>query len=437
MKDSYDVIVIGGGTAGLIAAIQAARAGANTLLVEKNGILGGTIVAADVNFPASFHAYGKQIIAGIGWDLCRRVRSEAGQPLPADVSKLGWPDGRFHFVINPALFAALGEEMLLESGAGLLLHAMPATVVYRKNRWSLGLCTKTGLHNFSAAILIDCTGDANVVQMAGLEIERNAEPQASTLVVHVGGYDAATLDYPAIQKAFEKEVAAGRMKKSDPGWDRGNFKFFLRGYGGNRIHVPDIDASTSEGRTRAEIEGRRIMLRILRFCREQPGLENFTIKRCALECGIRESVTIKARKKITIADYETGRLWEDAICYSFYPVDSHRADSLILRALKPGIHPTIPLGAMIPARNARIIVAGRSVSGDWEAHSAFRVQATCMAMGQAAGAAAALAASRNCDIDAVPQGILRRMLRTNGAIVPAGKSSRTRGKTWKGKNKCS
>ncbi|MBA4387715.1 MAG: FAD-dependent oxidoreductase [Verrucomicrobia bacterium] len=419
MKTNYDVIVVGGGTAGLAAAIQAGRAGANTLLIEKNGILGGTIVVADVNFPASFHAYGRQVIAGIGWELCCRTLAETGQPVPGADGNRGWADGRLHFNINPAILAAVGEEMLLASGTDLLLHAMPASILYENNCWRLTICTKTGLREATAGIIIDCTGDANVVQLAGLEVERNSEQQASTLVVHVGGYDDSKLDYATIQRAFEQEVIAGRMKKSDPGWNNGSFEFFLRGYGGNRIHVTGIDATTSEGRTQAEVEGRKIMMRIMRFCRRQPGLENFTIKRCAVECGIRETVTIKARRKITIEDYASGRIWDDALCYSFYPVDVHRTYDLVLRALKPGIHPTIPLGAMIPAANARIVTAGRCISGDQESNSAYRVQATCMATGQVAGAAAALAARNNTDLDAVPLPHLRQLLQTHAAIVPS------------------
>jgi hypothetical protein len=265
---------------------------------------------------------------------------------------------------------------------------------------------------------VDCTGDANVVTLAGLEVERNAELQAATLVVHVGGYDADALDYGAIQAAFDREVAEGRMRSSDPGWQQGRVDFFLRSYGGNRIHVVDVDGRTSEGRTRAEIEGRAAMLRMLRFCRAQPGLSGFRIVSCATECGIRETVTIKGLKKITLPVYESGRMWEDAVCYSFYTIDSHRADFIRGHSIGPGIFPTIPLGALLPAGGTGIVVAGRCASGDADANSAYRVEASCMAMGQAAGAAAALAVDRGGDLLAVPLPELRALLRRHGAIVP-------------------
>ena len=415
---SYDVVVVGGGTAGVVAAIQAGRAGAHTLLVEKQGILGGTLVTGGIPFPASFHAYETQVIAGIGWDLCSRAREEVGESMPRPVSPALRSAGQMHIAVNPFVFAALADEMLLDAGVEVLLHVMPAAVRATDGGWDLSLCTKTSLRDVHAGVVVDCTGDANVVELAGFPLKRNPELQAATLVVNVGGYDAATHDYDAIQTAFEAEVAAGRMRHTDPGWQRGRFDFFLKEYGGNRIHLPDVDARTSEGKTRAETEGRKAMLRILRFCRRQPGLEHFTITYCAPECGIRETVTIHGKKTITIADYEGGRLWEDAVCYAFYPVDLHLADRTRFRAIARGVYPTIPLGAMLPEGSRRLVVAGRCVAGDWESNSSYRVEASCMGMGQAAGAAAALAARRARDVAEVPMDDLRDLLRRHGAIVP-------------------
>ncbi len=418
MNATHDVVVVGGGTAGVIAAVQAGRAGARTLLVEKNGILGGTMVTGAVAYPASFHAHGAQIIRGIGWELCCRARAEVGEPPPDPATMRGQGGGRLHFDVNPAVLAAVADEMVLDAGVEMLFHAMPASVQTKGAGWDLSVCTKAGLRNVRTDILIDCTGDANVAELAGFAVHRNPELQAATLVVRVSGYDADTLDYGAIQEAFEREVAAGRMKRTDPGWGNGRIHFFLKNYGGNRIHVVGVDASTSKGKTEAEIEARRAMLRLLRFCRKQPGMERFTIDFCATECGIRETATIVGKKTITIQDYASGRLWDDAVCYSFYPVDIHRADWLDFREIPAGIYPTIPLGAMLPVGSRRLIVAGRCVSGDQESNSAYRVQASCMAMGQAAGAAAALAAKLGIDFEELPMAELLDLLRQHDAIVP-------------------
>ncbi len=416
MKRCYDVIVIGGGTAGVIAAVQASRAGASTLLIEKNGMLGGTVTVGGINYPSSFHAYQRMIIAGIGWELCAAAMKLEGKDV--NENRTGFTHSISAYTVNPALYAAVADEMVIDSGADILFHAMPAIVKKNADNWNLTICTKTGLKDVCGKILIDCTGDANIVQMAGYEVYRSEVLQPGTLVVHTTGYDAKSIDYDAIQIAFNAEIAAGRMKISDPGWNYGSLKFFLNSYGGNRIHVPDVDASTSEGKTVAEIEGRKAMMRLFRFCRTQPGLENFNISYCATECGIRETVTIKAKSSVSVDDYTSGRLFDDAVCYSFYPIDIHENHSINGANIGEGIYPTIPLGAMLPADSDGIIVAGRSVAGDQKANSAFRVESSCMAMGQAAGATAALAIQQNIAIEAVPLKDIHNLLRQHGAIVP-------------------
>ncbi|MCD6365871.1 MAG: FAD-dependent oxidoreductase, partial [Planctomycetes bacterium] len=395
MESAYDVIVVGGGAAGVVAAVQAGRAGARTLLVEKNGILGGTVVAAGVTAPAGFHAYQTQVIAGIGWELCCRARREVGKPPPEAADR---KDGRTHFGVNGPVFAAVCDEMVVDARADVLLHAMVAKVTHTGDCWTAALCTKTGLTDVRCKVMIDCTGDANVVELAGLGVNRSAEPQPGTLLVKFAGYDPDSLDYEAIQDAFDKAVQDGSMRLSDAGWRRGRFASVLRGYGGNSIHVPVADGRTSEGRTAAEIEGRKAMLRIQRFCRSQAGLENFHVHSSPMECGIRETVTIRGKKTITAADYISGRLWEDAVCYSFYPVDIHSEDDLDFREIPPGVYPSIPLGALLPAGSTHLLVAGRTAAGDQAAASAYRIQASCMAMGQAAGAAGALAVELDTDV---------------------------------------
>ena len=457
-RRNFDVLVAGGGTAGVVAAIQSARAGARTLLVEKTGMLGGTVTNAGVTAVSCFNAYGRQVIAGIGWEMVCRSFSEVGEA-PPDFSKHSPKNGCLLCVVNLPVFAAVADEMVIESGAEVLMHAMPAVVakvpatdrgspgVGRDLRarpdaaqrsastsgrldchgnsgnpdggsWRVTLCTKNGLTEVGARVLVDCTGDANVVTMAGLEVERNNELQPATLVMRLDGYDPAALDIPAIQAAFDRAVESGELLRSDPGWQHGNIGSFLRWRGGNCIHVVDVDGSTSEGRTRAEMESRKVMMRLFRFLRRQPGLSGLRISSCAAETGIRETVTIKGRRKITVADYESGRLWDDAVCYSFYPVDVHTAEGLIYRVLPEGVVPTIPFGALLPESGRNIAVAGRCIAGDREANSAYRVQSTCMATGQAAGAAAALAVKRGVDVADVSLADLRALLKEHGAIVP-------------------
>jgi hypothetical protein len=418
MDKFYDVAVIGGGTAGLVAAIQAGRAGVKTLLVEKEGILGGTMVVAGVNAPGIFHAWGKQVIAGIGWELIEKTVKETGGTLP-DFTRTDLPHWQMQLNgLDKAVYAALADEEALKAGVDLRLHTMLAGVRCEADRWQITLCTKTGLQTCAARVLVDCTGDANAVSMAGFRTERNASLQPGTLVVVIGGYDRDKLDYPAIDRAFKQAEKEDRIHGHDLGWSEDNHIGFLRSYGGNRMHVTGIDATTSAGKTDAELKGRQALLRIIRFYRAQAGLENLQVTFCATETGIRETVTIVGKEKITGNDYESGRRFEDALCYSFYPIDIHTDQGLNKRHLKPGVVPTIPRGALLPADSTFLVAAGRIIAGDQEANSAYRVQATCMATGQAAGAMAALSAQRNVDPAQLPLADVRDLLLKHGAIVP-------------------
>lgn len=418
--DMYDVVVAGGGTAGVIAAVQSARAGAKTLLVEKTGMLGGTMTMAAVDFPGIFHAWGRQVVAGIGWELVSRCVRECGRTLPdfTDAPARPW----MHQVrINPAVYAALCDDAVVESGANLLLHTMLADV-QRGESWKITLCAKGGLREIETRVLIDCTGDADAVSLAGGTLTVHEETQPGTLVWRVGGYDVDKLDLQAISDSFDTAVREGLLSYSDIGWsaESGNLGAWLRRGGGSSNHVRGISALDSEGRTRMEVEGRRLIMRLFRFLKRQPGLEGITIDFMAPECGVRETAIIVGEETVTVEDYFSGRVWPDAVCHAFYPIDLHMDSGagLDCRPLREGVVPTVPRGALIPKGLPNLLAAGRCISSDRLANSALRVQAASMATGQAAGALAALAAASGQDVRSVPMPELRALLEEHGAIVP-------------------
>lgn len=416
LSSDFDVIVIGAGPAGITSAVQAARTGARTLLVEKSGILGGATILNGVNFPGLFHAWGRQIISGIGWELVSKTVEASGQSLPDFSAWRGLRHWRLQVLVDRAVYATLADRMVQDSGAEFLLHTMIAQVRPEEDGWEVTLCLKEGLRTLKAKALIDCTGDANAVRLAGLPLVRNARRQPGTLIMHTSGYDLDSLDFDRLESAFQRAREQGDMLETD----FHSVKSFLHSHGNNCMHVPGIDAETSEGKTQAEVLARATMLRIYHFMRSLPGLAGFRIDHFAPECGIRETASIVGETRIAHHDYVSGRIWPDSVCYSFYPVDIHQPDGMgvDVRPLEEGVFPTIPLGALLPQGSRHLLVAGRSACGDQEANSAFRVQASAMAMGQAAGAVAALAAGSGLELREVPMDSIRDLLRRHGAIVP-------------------
>ena len=192
----------------------------------------------------------------------------------------------------------------------------------------------------------------------------------------------------------------------------------LRSAGDNIHHIAGADSTTSETHSLTNIESRTTLLKTLRFLRELPGCENTRLISMQPETGIRETYRIDGVYKITHEDYITGKEFEDAVSYSFYPIDLHDKHGIIPKHLKEGMVPTIPMRALIPKNSKNFIVAGRCVSSDRLANSALRVQASCMGMGQVAGAAAALAVRKKTTPLKVSLKDLKEMLLSDGAIVP-------------------
>lgn len=420
MERSFSVIVIGAGAAGICAAIQAARAGVSTLLVEKNGRVGGTTVNALVDFPGLFHAWGRQVIGGIGWEIVARSVREAGLSMP-DFQKLAVRHMEHQVRVPAPLFSLIAAEAAAASGAHLLLHSMIAEVEERRGAVEVTVCTKGGLQRYSADVLIDCSGDANALQLAGCAVRMPEEVQPGTLSCRAGGYNIDTLDMDALRKAAGEACRRGELLPQDLSFSpvSVNPESWLNKKGDNSNHIYNVNAFDSEGRTRMEQEAVACLLRTYRFLKKQPGLERLYIECLAAESGVRETVTLIGEDTITVDDYIGGKVWDDALCHSYYPIDLHdRASGLANRCLEQGVVPTVGRGALLPAGRGRLLGAGRCVSSDRLANSALRVQASCMAMGQAAGALAAVAVSTGADLTGVNIAPVRALLRAHGAIVP-------------------
>ena len=418
INTGVDVLVVGGGTAGTIAAIQSARAGARTALLEKGSQLGGTMTTAGVDFPGLFYAWGRQVIGGIGWELVKKTVELNDDKMPDFSIPFGHNHSRHHVKINAPLYTLLAEEACLEAGVDVLYYEQPTAVKYMGGCWNIDVIGKGIRRKITCKQLIDCTGGADIVGMIGLPRIRGEITQPGTLMFKFGGYDFVLLDKELIDKRYNEAVQSGLLKEGDFGHKRLSFMHFLRTGGRNSQHIFNADSSTSVTQTTANIKGRKSVLRLLRFVRTLPGCENTRIVKLASETGVRETYRIVGETLITGDDYVSGRVFEDAVSYSYYPIDVHDKNGVEPKQLKEGIVPTVPFGALIPKNSRNLLIAGRSISSDRIANSALRVQASCMAMGQAAGAASALAVKLNVTQSKVPLDNLRKLLKDHGAVTP-------------------
>ena len=368
-----DVLIVGGGTAGAIAALQAARAGAETLLLERGSQLGGNMTAGGVCFPGLFHAWGEQIIAGIGWELVEKTVELDNGSLPefTEIPQRHW----HHQVhINQFLYALLAEEQCLEADITILYYEFPLSIECATDGWIVESVGPGTRRRISCRQIVDCTGGADMVGMLEMPRLRAKETQPGSLLF-----------------------------KCDDAYRPGREQL-------QAVYVHGADSSTSVTRTAANLVGRREVLKELRSGKRLIHIQP--------EAAFRESFRILGETVITHEDYTSGRVFEDAVCYAFYPVDLHTQDGVKPKPLTKGVVPTVPLRALVPKNSRNILVAGRSVSSDRLANSGLRVQAPCMAMGQAAGAVAALAAQQNATPLEIPLQEIRKTLHKHGAIVP-------------------
>jgi hypothetical protein len=375
-----DVLVVGGGTAGTIAAIQAARAGAKTILIERGTQLGGTTTTGGVSFPGLFDAWGKQIIAGIGWELVRESVELDGGALP-DFSKVPERHWMNQVRVNQFLYALLAEEKCEQAGVQIAYYEFPQAIMQTARGWQVDCGGFGTQRRVLCEQIIDCTGGAEVVGMLNLPRLRGGETQPGSLLF--------MLD-----------------KANSPGRPNGPGSGLL-----HSLYVHGADSSNSRTVTAANLAGRREVLNQVRKGKQR-------LMHLQPETGFRESYRIVGETVITVDDYTSGRVFEDAVCNAFYPVDLHTRSGVKPKPLAKGRVPTIPLTALVPKGSRNIMVAGRCVSSDRPANSGLRVQASCMAMGQAAGATAALAVRRNTTPLKVPLKDVLETLAKHGAIIP-------------------
>ena len=254
-ETTADVTVIGGGTAGVFAAISAARTGAKTVLIEKNSILGGTMTVANVNFPGLFFAWGKQIIDGPCWEAIQRTADLGGAVIPEFTYK---PEKHWHeqIKLNRFIFTTVLFQMCEESGVEIRCNTMLSDAVEHEDYVQLVLTEKTGLFSIKTKVAIDATGDANLIHLLGLNLLKSEILQPATLQNHISVYN----------DNYDINEIKNKLTNADLPEHIGFTQLisFLNTHSIS-AHCPCYDADTSEGKTQLEKNARTDILKIYKF----------------------------------------------------------------------------------------------------------------------------------------------------------------------------
>jgi ribulose 1,5-bisphosphate synthetase/thiazole synthase len=429
-----DVLVVGGGPAGIGAALGAAQAGARVILAERYGFLGGNATAALVTmfttyytrsrrrpridkfamFPTD-HGPGKPVIDGVLSTLVERLVQAGGALPPQLVTGHTVP-------FDPEVFKLVSQDLLDATGVRVLFHAFASGVTGKEKIDGVVFETKSGPVLIKARTIVDCTGDGDVAAAAGApyRIGRDEDglTQPMTLYFRVARF---------ARQSFEQYVLA------HPGQWNGVFglwELIKQAAQNGDLHLPREDilmfatpdeqeVSVNSTRvvkvlgtdvwdlTYAEWKSRQQMRMIHAFFKKYvPGFERSYIVQSGVSIGVRETRRIQGDYVLTGPDILSARKFEDVIAQGTYPLDIHnpKGKGTILKRLPPNKSYDIPLRCLLPQNTANLLVAGRCISGNHGALASYRVMPICIATGQAAGVCAALAAKHKKSPRQIPIG---------------------------------
>lgn len=404
IRHETDVLVVGGGSAGVAAAVAAARRGTDVMLVERHGYLGGLATGGLIILLLSLDdGRGRQAVAGLCHEAVGLLDArgaafhpgpdEWGSEDPSLVERdqrwgLVWGRAphrvRYSVAYDPAMLKGVLDAMLQEAGARVLLHAWACEPILDGDRiQAVAFQSKAGRFAVRARVVIDATGDGDVFFGAGCAHE--SEQVLPWMWFTAGGVDV------------DRALAAGAGCFQTIGPGKVLFPW------GAIEKVGRIDATRPEDLTRAELEcRRRVLAEFERLRREVPGFEDAHLCEVADQLGITESRRLLGRHVLTRNDMDV--VLPDAVA-----VTGHWTQY--------GALYHIPYGALLPREISNLLVAGRCISADHRVHHATKEIPACMAAGEAAGAAAALAVQTGIDPPALDVAALRSSLVDGGAIV--------------------
>lgn len=406
IREVVDVLVAGGGTAGHIAAIQAAREGVRTSIIEAGSMLGGTMTAGGVYMPNHFFSTEGPVVLGIPWELYTKSKIIERLPIPDYKQRRPVETPGYYSYINVPIYVAVAEDEARKAGVIIHYHEFVAGVKAIGEYWEVVSYGRGIKRVTKAREIVDCSGDSDVVRLLGLDVIKSKTRQPGTLQYKIENIDYEQIWEKEVQALYEEALENGVLQKGDFAYDQFEpFRYYLAHGGHNGTHIYDADTSNADGQTRANLEGRERMLRMFKFVSSSiPGCERAVLKMMAPFTVARETYKIVGEYTVTKDDFLTATDFPDKICNAFNYIDLHNKQTgCDIKFLdSKDLLPKVPFRALIPKGSSRIIVAGRILSADRVALAGIRAQCTCMAMGQAMGAAAALAVKKGVpsrDID--------------------------------------
>jgi 2-polyprenyl-6-methoxyphenol hydroxylase-like FAD-dependent oxidoreductase len=444
--NEYDVIVVGAGSAGVAAAVSAAEEGAHTLLLEGSSAVGGTLAWQLLEHSAGFHdVHGNQVIAGFGERLVRQMRENGSSPghVRDDV---GYTATRTP--VNHVELALTEAVMLGKAGVRLWLNA-PVVATQRAGGRIVALISETpaGRQELRPKMVVDTSGDAVVARHAGAILHTDAmeSRQPASLTFKLGGIDFTKL--LAYARSEPDDFRAGSVigDASTPDVNLWGFgRLLARGHQSGPLSLVRTELHLAGWPLRGEavVNVSRVttgavdtnwtgdatialsqqVLEFARWFRDMvPGCDQCYLAAVANRVGVRESARVVGRHTLARDEMLDAKVCGDAIAQAAFPIDIHEPDKPSLSHTEQLSRPFgIPYGCLVADGLENLLVAGRCISSTHEANGSVRITATCFATGEAAGVAAALAASQGVAASEVVVADLRQRLCRRGAIVDAG-----------------
>ena len=416
--ERYDVVVVGGGAAGVAAALASAQEGARTLLVERYGFLGGAATHSQVLTYCGFHIAGPdavRAVGGIGWQLLLELRR-----LGLDVSPVRSKSGNWLVMLDLETVKFAFDNLVAAPNLELRFHTRLVSATVERGRIvNVRLADHAGLHDIEGAAFVDASGDASLSAFAGASFSQpggsGSHLQPASLPVHIGGVPSDVViqreKLPALVTRYNATASTPihradggvlvRLPVSDGVWWMG-VDLATEGLHGSELAV-------------AEIAARRQAWNFMPFLRELPGFEKAFILSTGPQLGIRETRRPRSLGDVTSEDAGSGRRRRDGIGRGCWPMEVHEAPG---RAVFVPIGGEgffdIPLSAIKAEGISNLHLSGRVTGADRQAYGSTRVMGTAFVTGQAAGVSAALQAR-----DGTSAGVelIRRVLLTQDAII--------------------